>query len=487
MTYNRNHTLTSEAGSSQTDVPRLDSPLTGVNIAGYFNAECGVGEAARLLIQGLDSAQIPALPYQDKTILPSGMGVSFQKFSEPQNPYPISILCMNGDGIARFGRSEGHDFLKDRYNIALWWWEVVGGFPPDWEESFQYLDEIWVASEHIYNAVAPHSPVPVTRIKLPVTLIGNPQPDHATFDLNPNDFTFLYIYDYHSTIERKNPDGLVKAYKKAFPDQDGGTALVLKCINSKHKPDAHDRILYEASERSDIHIIEEFLSQKDKDALIASSDCYVSLHRSEGLGLTPAEAMLLKKPVIATRYGGTLEFMTDDNSYLVDHEIVDVDQGAHPYPPVGHWADPDLDQAAELIRHVFENQDEAMEKGERAAHDLNCEHSPEAAGRVMHQRLVVINEALLPEQINDIQNKTSIEVPASEGFMQRLFHPFRKFAFKLMYPHINAVEEQSKIIKEIEHRRHIDRAHTMADVRNLTTLVNHISAELRQRSDRYEG
>ena len=67
-------------------------------------------------------------------------------------------------------------------------------------------------------------------------------------------------------------------------------------------------------------MIEEYLTPGEKDALTAACDCYVSLHRAEGFGFTMAEAMYLGKPVIATGYSGNLDFMTAENSYLVDYE-----------------------------------------------------------------------------------------------------------------------------------------------------------------------
>ena len=460
----------------------------GVNIAGYFQAECGVGEAARLLIQGLDAASIPALPYQDRTVLPCGNGVDFQLVSNPVHPYSINVLCMNGDGIARFGREEGYSFLKGRYNIALWWWEVVGGFPPAWHESFQYLDEVWVASEHIYNAVAPVSPVPVTRIKLPLVTQGRSTwPSRYTMGLDGNEFKFLYIYDYHSIGKRKNPEGLIKAYKQAFPDEDSGTALVLKCINGENRREAHERMLYEASERADIHVIEDFLSAEDKDALVASCDCYVSLHRSEGLGLTPVEAMLLEKPVIATRYGGTLEFMTDENSYLVDYEMVDVGQGAYPYPPTGRWADPDIDQAAKLMCHVFENQDEARAKGKHAARDLRTEHSPEVAGQVMRERLEVISTSILPKRLEEVEQKqelVTLEPPPGKGFRKwlrrALMKPVRKAMQHFLYKTQERLDELGRRSEELERGLYKERAYAMADVRRLTGDLNQLKGQLNQ-------
>ena len=76
-----------------------------------------------------------------------------------------------------------------------------------------------------------------------------------------------------------------------------------------------------------------YLSADEKNALLAACDCYVSLHRAEGLGLTLAEAMALGKPAIATGYSGNRHFMTDENSFLVGYRLTSVSDDCGPYPP----------------------------------------------------------------------------------------------------------------------------------------------------------
>jgi glycosyltransferase involved in cell wall biosynthesis len=83
-------------------------------------------------------------------------------------------------------------------------------------------------------------------------------------------------------------------------------------------------------------------------------DVYVSLHRSEGFGLSCAEAMACAVPVIATRYSGNLEFMNDENSLLVHTKIIETDRPYGPYPPGTRWGDPDLEQAGHAMRDMLD-------------------------------------------------------------------------------------------------------------------------------------
>ncbi len=139
------------------------------------------------------------------------------------------------------------------------------------------------------------------------------------------------MFDFHSVIERKNPIGVIEAFRKAFAPE-SGASLVIKCINRETQPDEYDRLRFAARGHPDVHIIDRYVSAQEKDAMLAASDCYVSLHRSEGFGLTPAEAMYLGKPVIATGYSGNLDYMTPENSYLVDYELRRIGEGNFPYP-----------------------------------------------------------------------------------------------------------------------------------------------------------
>jgi hypothetical protein len=142
-----------------------------------------------------------------------------------------------------------------------------------------------------------------------------------------------------------------------------------------------------------VHLLERQLGAEERDSLMNAADCYVSLHRAEGFGYTLAEAMWLGKPVIATGYSGNVDFMTPENSFLVDHRLVPIGPGNDPYPPDGVWAQPDVDHAARLMRQVFDDPEAARQRGRRAAEDVRASHGPKAAGRAMADRLRVLQRS----------------------------------------------------------------------------------------------
>jgi glycosyltransferase involved in cell wall biosynthesis/2-polyprenyl-3-methyl-5-hydroxy-6-metoxy-1,4-benzoquinol methylase len=380
----------------------------GVNVVGYFRSELGVGEAARQVVAALDAGGIPVLPIHGHTIPPNRQGHAFTHL-EPRDAYfPINLICMNADVLPEFATQVSVEgFFCGRYSIGLWFWEVTT-FPDRWLGSFEFLDEVWVPSQHVADAIAPVSPLPTVNITIPVTMPYVVRRDRRLLGL-PDGFSFLFTFDYHSVFERKNPLATVEAFTKAF-EPGSGASLTIKCINEASDPVNHERLRLAAAAHPDIHLLEGYLTPDEKNSLMAAYDCYVSLHRSEGFGLTMAEAMYLGKPVIATGYSGNLDFMNRNNSHLVDYDLVTIGSDAAPYPAEGEWAAPDLDHAAQLLRTVFNDQSAAARLGQRAANEIRATHSPAAAGQQMARRLERVRA----------RSGSSTPVPRSPGALEVL-------------------------------------------------------------------
>jgi glycosyltransferase involved in cell wall biosynthesis len=375
-----------EADGPDREVIPLGAPVAGVNVVGYFASELGVGEAARQLVRGLDSVDVPVLPLHGPTTPLSRQRHSFAFLDHHAARYPLNLICTNADVLPEFASLAGDSFFSGRYSIGVWFWEVTSAPPGEWREAFSVLDEVWAPSDHVARAIAAVAPIPTTRITIPVEVPEPPPIPRETFGLGAEEFAFLFSFDYLSVFERKNPLAVVQAFRAAFA-RDSGASLTIKTINHEHDPVARARLHATIANDPEIRAIERYLDPEAKDALAAACDCYVSLHRSEGFGLTMAEAMYLGKPVIATGYSGNLDFMTPHNSYLVDYELVPVGEGAAPYPAYAEWADPSIEHAAFLMRHVFEHREEARAKGQRAAADIRHSHSARRAGQVMRDRL----------------------------------------------------------------------------------------------------
>lgn len=360
------------------------APIPGVNVLGYLSSERGVGEAARQAIAALDAREIPNVALDAPTD-PEEIATELGALRPEEHPYDYNLICVNADMLPAVAAAAGTDFFAGRRTAGLWFWEV-SKFPEYWLRSFDDVDEVWVATEHVADALRPLTEKPVRTVRLPI--VPGPVAERSRAELGmPEGFTFLFVFDYRSVFRRKNPLGLVEAFCAAF-ELGAGPSLVIKSVCGEEFPAERAELAAAVANRPEIHLVEETIAAEAKNAMIASCDAFVSLHRSEGLGLTMAEAMLHGKPVIATAYSGNLDFMTPDNSYLVPYSLERIGIGAEPYPPDGEWAEPDLAAAAELLKQVAEDPEAAAERGRRAAAEIRRTHSPGAAAASIEERIV---------------------------------------------------------------------------------------------------
>ena len=368
------------------EVPRpvRELPL-GVNLAGYLSTESGMGEAARASIRSLEAAGVPMVLTNVASRLRT-QDLSYTTFTD-DNPHPFNLVHLNGDNMTTFAAARGRRYFRDRYTIGYWFWEL-SKWRDDWLDGFNHVDEVWVASEFTRTCLAEVSPVPVVVMPLPFVLPEPPPLGRAHFGLPERSTIFLLTFDVSSQTERKNPLGAIRAFRRAALPR-GSAMLVLKYTNAEYDRDAVRRF-HDEAEGLDVAMLDGYMSRPELTALMNVSDCYLSLHRGEGFGMTMGEAMLLGKPVIATNYSGNVDFMTPDNSYLVDYRVVPLTRDYGPYMRGFVWADADVPQAAQFIREVALNRDAAAEKGRAARRDMLATRLPEHTGIAMRERLEAI-------------------------------------------------------------------------------------------------
>jgi hypothetical protein len=372
-------------------LPRGARPGLSMNVTGLLKGTLGLGEAARGYVRALAEAGIPV----------STSTVDIREFVELTGPAHetyaqveftdvagagdagFNLVCINADELVAFAGSAGEDFFQSRPAVGVWAWET-DTIPTRWNDAFGLLDEIWVYSRYVAENIGAVAPIPVQRVPPPVS---PPDPGDVELALGVAEgFQFLFMFDFFSTIQRKNPVGLIESFRRAFALGEG-PQLVIKTINGVHRPQALEEVRWAARGRDDIHVVDRSLSARERDALVAGCDCYVSLHRSEGFGLTLAECMALGKPVIGTAYSGTTDFMTEDNSYPVPYGLTRVGADCEIYPAEGTWADPDLEAAAAAMRRVVEQPQEARVKGEQAKRRIEELYSPRSVGELIRARL----------------------------------------------------------------------------------------------------
>ena len=358
--------------------------LNGIDVLGFFTAEHGVGEAARVLTSTLQSAGVPVSSI-DYTDTQSRREHSFDCDNVSRNK--VLMMAVNADHLNEAHRRLGRRFFRRRYLIGQWFWELEEA--PQWfGPAFAHVDELWAPTRFIETMLRKHAPsgVQVKYVPLPVE---TPQVDagltRGRFGLDDR-YMFLFSFDFMSVMKRKNPLGLVEAFTTAFAEGEG-PMLVIKAINGDKRLAERNMLRDAVRKRSDIVLIDEYFTKVETSTLTSLADCYVSLHRSEGLGLTMSEAMTLGRPVIATGYSGNLDFLSDANSFIVPGVRTKVGDGAEGYSREAMWMEPNVTEAANYMRYVYENQAEAAQKGLRGQTDILSSFDVASCGAIMKGRL----------------------------------------------------------------------------------------------------
>ncbi|MCC6226241.1 MAG: glycosyltransferase family 4 protein [Microthrixaceae bacterium] len=328
--------------------PELDF---GVNLIGYHGSEAGLGVAVRRVALALDAAGIPwtEVSYDRTDSRQRG-----HKSRSTRAPYRFNLILITAEQLPLFVDDVGRELMEGRYNIGLWYWET-DVMPESHRGSFELVDEVWGATTYLRDVFAAHTDKPVVHMPIPLVFPAIPDRSTARARLGFDErFTVLFSFDFLSISRRKNPLGLLDAFHRAFPD--GSARLIIKSINGERRLDEREELADAVGGVPGAELWDRYLDGDDRLALVAAADCYMSLHRSEGLGLTIAEAMAAGTPVIATDYSGTTDLTSGGAALPVDGPTVEIGPG-HYYPAEGHWADPDVEQAAEQLRNLAADSD----------------------------------------------------------------------------------------------------------------------------------
>jgi len=373
-----------QAGAKERENP--EAPDIAVNLFGYLTGEVGVGEGARSTIRAARSASIELKLIDLTRWCRSRSNEPLSLNASRDDMAGINIFHVNAIQIPMLAVWVGLSVFDGRHNIGYWLWET-DEFPDAWLGSYEFVDEIWTASTFCRDVIACKTNLPVKTIPCnvkPVLQSGIAKPH---LNLPDDGFVFFCMADFFSIPERKNILAVVEAFLKAFGREAKGVYLVVKIVNAELRPDVMNRLDDTVRRNPHIIVMSDYLSRAEVNSLINSVDCYVSLHRSEGFGLSIAEAMYFGKPVIATGWSGNMDFMNEENSLPVPYTLVKVDTGHYPYNLGGRWAAPDLDYAAEMMKELSTNRALCQTLGQRGQTTIRQRFSPEIVGSLMRQQL----------------------------------------------------------------------------------------------------
>jgi glycosyltransferase involved in cell wall biosynthesis len=358
----------------------------GVNILSHFSYPSGIQQAALFAKRALEAVQfdvscrdVPVFPFFDVEDRTPFLGLEI---------FPVTII--NVAPQPSFSVAYERSGLLRRagvYRIAYWAWEL-DSIPEEWVELAPLIDAIWAPTGFVANAFRQRMPVPVHEVLPGVELSEIESVTKTDLGIPEANYVFLFMFDMCSQMVRKNPLGLIRAFRATFGRSDNAT-LVIKVSRGRSHPEALSELEQAAGEEGVI-VLDEVLSRAHSLGFIQMCDCFVSLHRAEGFGLCLAEAMLMGKPVIATNYSGNLAFMHRGNSLLVDYRLTEIVEDNPIYKKGNHWAEPSIAHAAKLMRYCYDNPEEAAALGATGQAEMKQKLSLKAAGQRMAEQLATV-------------------------------------------------------------------------------------------------
>jgi|GEM_PF-3213096 len=360
----------------------------GLTLVGYFSNTTGISQTARSFASNLFRSGIPfnvknSLLHQHPEIDFQSMARFAHRFSD-ELPYRFILLFCGSDEILQAFIEKNELFSPDRYRAAVLWWEFESG-SESFMKGFDHIDELLVFNDFLrafYTSIAPGH-VRIHKLLYPFHIdwiITEPREiTRKRYDITTDEFVFFFHFDCFSSIMRKNPAAVIKSFAQVFQGK-SCAKLVLKMNNTSFYTAQTKKLIsmiHELGVSEKVVIIDEPLTRNELMTLINATDCYVSLHRGEGMGIGILEAMSLGKPVICTAYGGNMEFTKKDNTFLVEYAMVDAKPDIDAYRRVKQWAEPSIDQAAEYMHYLYNDRDESMAMGEKARQYIQSYFSPE--------------------------------------------------------------------------------------------------------------
>jgi glycosyltransferase involved in cell wall biosynthesis len=308
-----------------------------VRVVGWFEASHGIAASARQAARAFEALGVPV-----ERVDVTGARLDWLPPPQPKLPAGPWIFHLNPpEMVAALAKLDPRRLQGPRY--GYWAWELPKA-PAAWLKDAGLVEEIWAPSRYTAEAFG-DAAAPVRVVPHPFFLEDYrdipPEP-------RPPGFLAVALFDFNSSAARKNPEGVIAAFAKAF-GEDAGAQLILKTQNGARFPQALAAL--RALAPANVTIEDATWSYGRVKRLIAAADVLVSLHRAEGFGLTPAEAMALGTPVIATAWSGNLDFMDETCALMVPARPVPVEDPQGIYRGQT-WAEPDLEAAAEALRRL---------------------------------------------------------------------------------------------------------------------------------------
>lgn len=369
--------------------PRQDAVGgTPVTVAGLMRSTTGIGEGARLCLAALQALDIkPAsLDFSERLDLADMPGSEQVLPALAHSSGGTMIVHINAPYLPLALLAMGRAATRSKRVIGYWSWELPR-IPESWRVGCPFVHEIWVPSRFTADAVRAEVGVPVHIVPHPMLPVPARQSDwRQTLGIDADALVVATIFHMGSSFARKNPLGAVEAFHGAL-GSNRNAHLVIKMNDGSVAPDLRASLLKAVGDHPNIHLIEQKLTDQEMSDLLQSVDILLSLHRTEGFGLPLARAMQLGKLVIATGWSGNLDFMTRDNSMLIDYSLIPAEdpQQTYDYHDM-KWADPSVEHAIVCLKQAAADPNLRLALGARAAEDIEGQFGLDSWSGARHLR-----------------------------------------------------------------------------------------------------
>jgi GT2 family glycosyltransferase len=355
-----------------------------------MNFPTGYAMSCRELLRSLDELGVHTVyryVYGPKTVFPPVEPESSGDYrlnvirgrAAPRSP-AVAVVYGQGDV---FARNQG------KYKIGFTMLEV-DGFPAEWVAQANRMQEVWVPSEFNRQGFLEcglRRPIHIMPLGVDVRYF---HPGIAAFPNPAGEYVFLALFEWG---ERKEPGLLLRAFNDEFSAREP-VRLLCKVINRDpglHIKEEIRKLGLRAGGGRISYLFNLEFPHYQLGTLYRSVDAFVSVSRGEGWNMPLMEAMACGLPTIATGWGAHQEFAHEGITYPLRVAKLVPAVAKCPYYAGFRWAEPDPEHLRFLLRHVFENRDEARARGLAAAREMAARWTWEAAARRIVERLSAID------------------------------------------------------------------------------------------------
>jgi len=351
--------------------------------------QTGYGEASRgyvrgLLRQGLDLkvSVIGKMPRQRTAR--TGLLSELARKPLAMDRRKVAIFHNTPDGIHIAKARRRYDRI-----ILNTVWET-SRVPRRWLPGINRFDAVCVPSEHNKAALRRSG------VKVPIYVVPHgidtraysPRNRKLPIGHKPGAFVFVSVFGFQ---HRKNPEGLLRAYWEAFSAEDN-VLLVIKTYGCRPRDTGpvlerkirryKEQLGLAHKKTAPILLITGFISSERMKSIYASGHAFVLPTRGEGVGLPFLESLASGTPVIATGWGGQMDFLNDRNAFFVDYRLREPGESMRSKYALGRkyaslfanqgqrWAEPSLTSLKRQMRYAYEHPELCRRKGKQGRKDV---------------------------------------------------------------------------------------------------------------------